>query len=122
MSKRGNNPTESSENGRRSKRRRWRRRSIGGLGGEMARRSSDIYPINRFELSNRGSGDRSDTYIDDAHASVNECTNNRYAFVQKTRKLGYVMSNVDLLCLITETDIDGSVCRGKKRIGKDRKG
>lgn len=34
----------------------------------MAWRSSDIYPINRFELSNQGSGDRSDTYIDDAHA------------------------------------------------------
>lgn len=25
-------------------------------------RSSDIYPINRFESSNRGSGDRSDIY------------------------------------------------------------
>lgn len=81
MSKRGNNPTESCENGRRSKRRRWRRRSIGGLRGEMAWRSSDIYPINRFELSNRGSGDRSDTYIDDAHAPMLEYTNNRYASV-----------------------------------------
>lgn len=95
----------------RSKGKRWRRRSIGGLGVEMARRSSDIYPINRFELSNRGSEDRSNTYIDNAHG-VRVYPNNRYAFIRKTRKLGYVMSNVDLLCLITETDIDGSVCRG----------
>lgn len=58
----------------RSKRRRWRRRSIGGLGVEMARRSSNIYPINRFELSNRGSEDRSNTYIDNAHGLVYECT------------------------------------------------
>lgn len=73
MNKRGNNPTGSIGNGRRSKRRRRRPPST-GLGGEMARRSSDIYPINRFELTNQGSEDRSNTYIEGSHGSLHDCT------------------------------------------------
>lgn len=79
-------------------------------------RSSDIYPINRFESSNRGSGDRSDTYT-----HTHTCAPFRVPRRQHpdTRESSityiYLMPNVDLLCLITGADIDGSVCASKRR-------
>lgn len=50
--------------GRKVEKRRKEGRGVEEMGdvGERPGRSSDIYPINRFESSNRGLGDRSDTY------------------------------------------------------------
>lgn len=86
-------------------------RDVGGRPG----RSSDIYPINRSESSNRGSGDRSDTYTYiHTYAPFRVPPRERPCGYQKAPLRIYLMPNVDLLCLITGADIDGSVCASKR--------
>lgn len=93
--------------------------------GERPGRSSDIYPINRFESSNRGSGDRSDTYTH-THTYAPFRVPPRGRLCGYQRKLHYVyiylMPNVDLLCLITGADIDGSVCASRSAVPRRQGG
>lgn len=87
---------------------------MGDVGGRPGR-SSDIYPINRSESSNRGSGDRSDTYTCiHTYAPFRVPPRGRPRGYQKAPLRIYLMPNVDLLCLITGADIDGSVCASKR--------
>lgn len=95
---------------------------MGDVGGRSGR-SSDIYPINRSESSNRGSGDRSDTYTCiHTYAPFRVPPRGRPCGYQKAPLRIYLMPNVDLLCLITGVDIDGSVCASKRRAAGGREG
>lgn len=99
------------------------KREMGDIEGRPGR-SSDIYPINRFESSNRGSGDRSDTYTHTyTYAPFRVPPRGRpYGYQRKLHYVYiYLMPNVDLLCLITGADIDGSVCASKRRNAAPRR-
>lgn len=117
---RGENSGRKKGGGERRRSRRRRSRETGETFGGRPGRSSDIYPINRFESSNRGSGDRSDTYTHSAHVYI--CIRAPFRVPPRGRtdtressiRYIYLMPNVDLLCLITGADIDGSVCASKR--------